>query len=181
MKGIIDSWWLFVLRGVAACIFGVLLLARPGASLAALVLLYGAYALVEGGFTLYSGIVAGQPDERGGMLVLAGAVGIAAGVLTFLWPAISAIALFFVIASWAIVLGVLQIVAGLRLRSILQSAWLLALAGFLAVALGVIMLANPLIGVSLLVGVFATYAFLLGGVNVVLGLRLHRLGQPAHL
>ena len=181
MKSIIDSWWLFVLRGVAACIFGVLLLARPGPSLAALVLLFGAYALVEGGFTLYSGIVAGGPDERGGLLVLAGAVGIVAGVLTFLWPAISAIVLFFVIASWAIVLGALQIAAGLRIRGIVEGAWLLALAGFLAIALGVIMFANPLIGVSLLVGVLATYAFLLGAVNVVLGLRLHRLGQPAHI
>jgi uncharacterized membrane protein HdeD (DUF308 family) len=98
-----------------------------------------------------------------------------------MWPALTAIALFFIVATWAIVLGVLEMVNGLRLRNVLEHAWLLALAGAFFAVLGIVMLANPVIGVAFLVATTATFAFVIGGVNVLLGLRLHALGQPLHI
>ena len=176
MEGLVRNWWLFALRGALALVFGFLLLARPGVGLAALVLLYGAYALVEGGFLLASAMFGGARRERLGYLVFGGIVSAVTGLFTLMWPGISAVALFLVIAVWAIVLGVFQIAAAIRLRMILPNEWLLGLGGALAVLLGVVMLASPMLGLAVLIGVLSGFAFLFGFVNLALGVRLRRLG-----
>jgi uncharacterized membrane protein HdeD (DUF308 family) len=177
MRDLIETWWLYVLRGLAACVFGVLLLARPGPSLLLLVLVFGAYAIIEGAFVLYAGLVGRGPGEHSILTAAAGAVSIVAGIVTLMWPGITTFALFLVIASWAIVLGVLQVIAAVRLSNAIKGEWLLAVSGILSVILGVFMLANPLIGIAVVLGVLAAYAFLFGIVNLVLGFRLRGWSQ----
>src|ERR687895_1313310 len=124
------NWWAIVLRGIAGILFGVITFFAPGISLAALVLLFGAYAFADGVLAIVTA-VRRRGTDRGWLLLLQGLVGIAAGVVTLLWPGITAIALLYVIAAWALVGGALQIAAAIRLRRVISGEWLLALAGLL--------------------------------------------------
>jgi len=122
------NWWAVVLRGVLAILFGLLAWLTPGITLAALVLLFGAFAFTDGVFAIVSAIRR-QGERPWWSLVIEGMAGIAAGLVTLFWPGITALALLFVIAAWAIVTGGLEIAAAIRLRKQITGEWLLALAG----------------------------------------------------
>jgi uncharacterized membrane protein HdeD (DUF308 family) len=177
------NWWSLVLRGVVAIIFGILTFAWPGITLAALVLLFGAYALVDGVVNLVGIFHRTQPNERWWVLLLEGLAGIAAGLITFFWPGITALALVFVIAAWAFVTGIFEIAAAIRLRHVITGEWLLALSGIASVILGILFAAIPIVGaltIALMVGIYAT---VFGVLMVSLGFRLrgwaHTLGSGA--
>jgi len=123
------NWWAVLLRGIAGILFGIATFFAPAISLAALVLLFGAYSLVDGVFAIASAIRRRGDAERWWLLLLEGVAGVAAGVLTFIWPGITAIALLYLIAAWALVTGALEIAAAIRLRKIITDEWLLVLAG----------------------------------------------------
>src|SRR5918911_523865 len=110
------NWWALALRGVAAVIFGVLVFAWPGASLAVLVALFGAYAFVDGLFALAATVRASVEGRRVWPLLVEGVAGIAAGIVTVIWPGITALVLLYVIAAWALITGVFEIIAAIRLR-----------------------------------------------------------------
>src|SRR5689334_9691466 len=112
--GLTRSWWALALRGLFALLFGVLAILWPGLTLEVLVLLWGAYALADGVFAIAAAIAGAGRFHHWWALLLEGVVGIAAGVVTFLWPGITALALLFVIAAWAVVTGILEIVAAIR-------------------------------------------------------------------
>ena len=114
------NWWLLGLRGMVAVLFGWAALVWPGATLAALALLFGAYALVDGLLALVVSLL--DPDEfdRGWVLLLKGLAGIATGVLTYLWPSVTAQALVYLIAAWAILTGALEVVAAIDLRKLVE-------------------------------------------------------------
>jgi uncharacterized membrane protein HdeD (DUF308 family) len=164
-------WWLVVLRGVAAVIFGVLALIWPGITVLALVILFGAYALVDGVFTLGTAVFGDRPAQRG-WLVVEGIAGIAIGILTFLWPGATALALLYLIAAWALVTGVLEIVAAVRLRREISGEWLLALSGALSVLFGLALLIWPSTGALAVVALIAIYAIAFGAALIFLGVRL---------
>src|SRR5919198_3297421 len=124
---LIRHWWAFALRGLAAIVFGVMAFIWPGPTLAALVLLWGAYALVDGVLAVIAAMRTGQ-DHRWGLL-LEGLAGIGAGIVTFAWPGLTALVLLFIIAAWALVTGVFELVAAVRLRRVIQNEWLLVLGG----------------------------------------------------
>src|SRR5919197_1255421 len=113
-----DHWWVFALRGIAAIIFGILAFIWPGVTLAFLVLLWGAYALVDGVLGLLAGFRTGQ-DHRWALLI-EGLVGIAAGIATFVWPGLTALVLVYIIAAWALITGILEIIAAIRLRKVIE-------------------------------------------------------------
>jgi uncharacterized membrane protein HdeD (DUF308 family) len=166
------NWGWIALRGVAAVIFGVLAFAWPGATLFVLVLFWGAYALVEGIFSL---IAASRIRDRGRpmwMFVVIGILGIAAGIVTFLWPGITALALLTLIAVWAFFMGIFQIIAAVRLRKEIEHEWLLGLSGVLSVVFGAAMLARPVEGLLAVVWVIAAYAVVFGILLIVLAFRL---------
>ena len=121
------KWWLLVLRGMVAVLFGLAALVWPGATLTALVLLFGAYALVDGLLALIVSLLDRQESDHGWALLLKGLAGIAIGVLTFLWPSVMAQALVYLIAAWAVLTGVFEIVAAIDLRNVVederQLAW----------------------------------------------------------
>ena len=169
------NWPLLLVRGVLALVFGLLaLLMPPPLTLAALVILFGAYSFVDGVVALV--VAVGMRGQRGfGSMLLVGLAGIAAGVITFFYPAVTAIALLAVIAGWAIVTGVLQIAAAIALRKELTGEWRLALAGVLSVVFGVLMALNPAAGALAFVWLIAFYALFFGIVLIVLAARLRHL------
>jgi uncharacterized membrane protein HdeD (DUF308 family) len=166
------SWWLILLRGVCAVIFGVLTFIWPGVTLLTLVLLYGAYALVDGALAIWAAIVGGEPAPRWWLLIV-GLLGIAAGLVTLLMPGVTALVLLFFIAFWAILTGVMQIIGAIRLRKEIDNEWLLAAGGLLSVLFGVILLVQPGAGALGLIFVIGAYAVIYGGILIWLALRLH--------
>jgi uncharacterized membrane protein HdeD (DUF308 family) len=170
------NWWLFLLRGLAGILFGIITLVAPGVSLAALVLLFGAYAFADGILALVTA-VRHRGEGRWGMLLLEGLVGIAAAAVTVLWPGITAIALLYLIAAWAIVTGVLELVAAVRLRREIKGEWLLALGGIASIAFGVLVALYPAAGALTVVLWIGAYALVFGMLLVVLSFRLRAWGK----
>ena len=166
------NWGWIALRGVAAVIFGVLAFAWPGKTVLVLVLFFGAYALVEGIFAL---IAAFKVRDRGKPMwtfVAIGILGIAAGIVTFLWPGVTALMLLMFIAVWAFFMGIFQIIAAVRLRKEIEHEWLLGLSGVLSVIFGVVMMARPVEGLFAVVWVIAAYSVVFGILLLVLAFRL---------
>ena len=152
------AWWLVLLRGIAAIVFGLLAWAWPGATLITLALFWGAYVLVDGIAALWSWWQARERRNAMWQVILIGVLGVAAGIFTFLSPGITALALLLVIAVWAVANGVFQIAAAIRLRKEIDNEWLLILSGVLSVAFGVLMILFPGAGamaVLWLIGAFA--------------------------
>ncbi len=170
-------WWMLVIRGVAAILFGILAIALPQASLMALVLLWGAYAIVDGTFTVMLAAGRGRAGGNWGWLLFEGLVGIGAGIMTFVWPGITALLLLVVIAAWAVLTGIAELAAAIRLRREIRGEWLLALSGALSIAFGILLLARPGAGALTVMWLIGAYAIGFGVVLVGLGLRLHRWGR----
>ena len=166
------NWWVLLLRGIAGIIFGVLTFIWPEISLAALVLLFGAYAFADGVLALINGIRERRVNDRWWVLLLHGILGIAAGIVTVLWPGITALALLYIIAAWALVIGALEIAAAIRLREVIEGEWLLALAGIASVALGILLFLFPGPGALALVIWIGAYALVSGVLLTILAFRL---------
>ena len=173
------GWWLLVLRGVLAVLFGLLTFAWPGITLVTLVLLFGAYAFVNGVFTLGLALRAPKGSPGTGTLVLLGVLGVAAGIVTFFYPGITALSLLWVIAFWAIVTGVFEIVAAVKLRSQLSNEWLLVLSGALSVVFGVLAILMPGAGALSIVWLIGVYATVFGIMMLTLAFRMKGLVSPA--
>jgi uncharacterized membrane protein HdeD (DUF308 family) len=165
------TWWVVLVRGLAAIAFGILTWMQPGISLATLVLFFGAYSLVDGVFGAWAAIAGRKEHESWWVLLLQGLLGVAVGVMTFVAPGVTAIALLFYIAIWAIATGVLEIVAAVRLRKEIEGEWLLGLGGLASVAFGVLLMAQPGAGALTLLWLIAAYAVVFGVLLVVLAFK----------
>ena len=170
-------WWLILLRGIAFIVFGVLAFMWPGLTLATLVLFYGAFVLVDGVLALAHAIMGGDMGSRW-WLALVGVAGIAAGILTFMWPGLTALLLLVFIATWAIVLGVFQIAGAIKLRKEIDNEWTLILSGALSVLFGLVLLVAPGPGAVGLIWVIAAYAVVFGVLLVMLSFRLKAKQAP---
>jgi uncharacterized membrane protein HdeD (DUF308 family) len=173
------NWWALALRGLVDVLFGVSAFAFPGIALAALVLAYGAFALVGGIFAVAAALVGRTHGIPWWSLLVEGIFGIAVGVITFLWPGITELALLYLIAFWALVTGVLEIVAAIRLRKEIQGEWLLGAAGVLSILLAVVLIARPGTGALAVIWTIGAYAIAFGVFLIVLGFRL-RSWSPHH-
>ena len=169
------DWWLVALRGLAAVLFGAAALVRPGIALEVLVLLFGAYALVDGLFAFAAGLWAARAEQRWWPFLLVGILGILTGVVAVAQPAAIALAFVFLIGAWAILTGVLEIAAAVSLRKELSNEWLLGLGGLASVVFGVLVTASPAAGAVTLVLLFGAYAILYGAMLLGLGFRLRAL------
>lgn len=168
-------WPLMVARGALAILFGVLALIWPGVTLLTLVFLWAAYTLVDGVIAL---VVAIRGDTGNRVALGAvGVLGIGAGLVAFIWPGITTLVLLVVIAVWAIIVGVLQVVVAIRLRKTITDEWFLGVSGLLAVALGVLLLFRPGDGALALVVTIAMFALLWGVSLVLFGLRLRKVDK----
>lgn len=166
------NWWVVLLQGLAAVLFGVLALVWPGLTLATLVLLFGAYALVDGVFAVVGSLAHRKEYEDWWLVLLTGLASIAVGILTFIQPGITALSLLFLIAAWALVIGVLTIVEAIQLRKEIEGEWLLILAGIASVLFGLFMFALPGAGALSLIWLIATYAIVYGVLQVIFALRV---------
>ncbi len=168
------NWWSVVLRGIAAVVFGILTLALPGITVSLLVIWFGAYALVDGVVNLVGAFRAAHAHGRWGAFVVEGIIGVVAGILTFAWPSMTALALVYFIAIWSIATGVFELVAAMRLRKHISGEWLLALAGVASILFGVALMAVPIAGALVLAIWVGVYALVFGGSMIALGFRLRR-------
>jgi len=170
-------WWVLAIRGVAAILFGIAAFAWPGITLAALVLLFGAYALVDGIFAVVNGFSVRKENERWWMVILEGLAGIIFGVLTFLWPGITALVLLYFIAAWSILTGAFEIAAAIRLRKEIEGEWLFGLAGFASMVFGILLIVMPGPGALALIWLIGSYALIFGVLLLALAFRLRSRGN----
>ncbi len=166
------NWWALAIRGIAALLFGLLTFLIPGVTIAVLVLWFGAYALVDGIFSIIAAWRAPDGRARWGSLMLEGIAGIVAGVLTFFWPAITATVLVFLIAAWAVVTGIFEIAAAIRLRRVIAQEWALALMGVVSVIFGVLIFVAPVAGAFGIALAIGAYAIVFGALMLVLAFRM---------
>jgi uncharacterized membrane protein HdeD (DUF308 family) len=168
------NWGWVVLRGVAAVLFGILAFAWPGITLAVLVIVWGAYALADGVLALVAAYRVRDQGKPFWSLVIVGLLGIAAGIVTFIWPGMTALLLLTFIAAWAVVMGIFQIVAAIRLRKEIENEWLLGLSGVLSVLFGILMFIQPGAGALAVIWVIGAYAIAFGILLIWLGMRLKK-------
>lgn len=166
------NWGWIALRGAAAVLFGLLTLFNPAISLAALVLFFGAYAFVDGLFTSIAAVANRRDPRRWMELLISGLVGIAIGVVTLFWPGVTALVLLYLIAAWALVIGVGAIFTAIRLRKVIRSEWLLALAGAISVVFGLLLISFPIAGALAATVWIGIYALALGITLIALAFRL---------
>ncbi|HXY31279.1 MAG TPA: HdeD family acid-resistance protein [Gemmatimonadaceae bacterium] len=178
LQSIIKDWWVFVLRGVFAILFGLIALFMPQITVVTFVLLFAAFAILEGVLAISLAFRAGRAG--GGIwwgAFFAGLLGLAAGVLTFLYPHVTALALLYLIAVWAIVTGVSEIAAAIRLRKEIDNEWLLGLSGALSVVFGLLLLARPGAGAIAVSWLIGAYAIAFGIMLIALGFRVRGVQQ----
>ncbi len=170
-----QRWWAWALRGAAAILFGVGVLVWPKAGLVVLVALFGAFALVSGIFALIDAAQTHEWNPLSWLLVIEGLLGIAAGIVTLVWPGITAVALLLVIAFWAVLTGIVELVAAFRFHRELGTgdAWLVGLGGVASVVFGVLLVAiGPAAGLLALVWLVGFYAIVFGTALLVFAFRL---------
>jgi uncharacterized membrane protein HdeD (DUF308 family) len=167
------NWWVLALRGVLAILFGLLVFAQPGIALSALVALFGAYALVDGIFSVINGIRDRDTNENWWALLLEGVVSIIAGVLTFAWPGVTTVVLLYIVAAWAIVTGIFEIWAAVTLRKEIEGEFWLGLSGLVSVLFGVMLVVFPALdGILTLLWLVGIYAVAFGVMMLLLAFRL---------
>ena len=174
---LVRNWWVVALRGVAGILFGLITFVAPGISLAALVFVFGAFAFADGVLALVSAVRRRGVTDRWWVLLLQGLAGVAAGVVTVLWPDLTTFALLYLIAAWALVIGALEIAAAIRLRKVITGEWLLALGGTAALGFGVLLILSPQAGALAVVLWIGAYAFVSGVLLLSLGFRLRAWGS----
>jgi uncharacterized membrane protein HdeD (DUF308 family) len=167
------NWWLILLRGICAVIFGLLTFAWPGVTLAVLVLFYGAFAFVDGVLSLIAAVMGGAPAPRW-WLAIVGLLGIAVGIVTLMMPGMTALVLLYFIAFWAIAIGIMQIAGAIRLRKEIDNEWMLIASGIISVLFGLILIVSPGAGALGLLFVIGVYAVIHGIVLITLAMRLRR-------
>ena len=165
-------WWLLLLRGILAIIFGVLAFLWPGLTIIILTALFAAFALVDGIVALVVGIHA-----RWWMEALLGVLGIIAGILAFSFPHLTALTLLLIIAVWAIVRGIFEIAAAIQLRKVMANEWALIFAGVCSIIFGIILFARPAVGALAVVWIIGFWAFVLGIFEIMLSFKVRRHQQ----
>jgi uncharacterized membrane protein HdeD (DUF308 family) len=168
------NWWALLLRGIAAVLFGLGALLWPGLTLFVLIVLFGAYALVDGVFGVVAGIR--ESGERRWLLLAEGALGVLAGLAVLLWPGITAVVLLYIISFWAILGGLLRVATAILFRREVENVWAMIGSGVLSVLFGMILVVLPGVGLLSLVWLVGIYAIVFGAAMIALGfmVRGHR-------
>ena len=175
------NWWALGLRGLCGVLFGAAIFAWPGISLFALVLLFGVYTLLDGVCTMASTLRSDRRNKRWWLFLLQGMGGIIVGIIAFIWPGITALALIYLIAAWAIVTGIFEVVAAVQLRKEIEGEWLLGLSGIASVVFGGLLVAFPGTGALAVLWIIGAYAILFGILLMILAFRLRqRNGHRPH-
>ncbi len=173
-----QNWWAIALRGLVAVLFGITAFMWPGITFWALVGLFGGYALVDGIFAVIEAFRRDVSHERWLPLLFEGVIGIAIGLLTFFWPGLTAMGLLYLIAFWAIVTGVFEIITAIRLRHEIRGEWMMTLIAILSMAFGFFLVAFPARGAISVILVIGAFAFATGALMIALAFKLRSLRRP---
>lgn len=173
-----QNWWLVVLRGVLAVLFGLLAFIWPGITWLTLVVLFGIYAIVDGLVAIGTGLARTRESSRWWTFLLEGLINIGAGVAALIWPGVATLVILYVIATWAVFTGILEIVAAIRLRHEITNEWMLALGGVISIAVGVVLFFQPAAGSLAIIWIIGAYALIFGILLVILGFRLRNWRRP---
>ena len=165
-------WWVLLVRGLISILFGVAALALPGITLASLVLVYGAYCFVDGVLALLGGY-----STKFWQSLLVGLISIGAGLATFFYPGVTALVLLYLIATWAIVRGVLEIMVAIEFRKVIEREWMLVLAGLASIAFGILVVLHPGAGALSILWIMGSYALAFGILLVVASFKLKGLAR----
>lgn len=166
-----NSWWGLVLRGLLSIVFGIAIFVMPNTSLLALISLFGAFAFVDGVLALIGAFKNRTGNKRFWAMLLEGLAGIAIGVITLINPNLTAVSLLYVIATWAVITGVLEIITAIRFADEMDNEWLLGLGGVISVILGILLALNPVSGILAVLWMIGAYAIVFGALMIVAGLR----------
>ncbi len=170
------NWWAVAIRGLIAITYGLMALIWPGLTIEILIMFFGAYMVTDGIFAIIAAFSNRTEHDNWWVLLLEGPLGIVAGLVTFFNPGLATLVLVFIISFWAIMTGVLEIVAAIRLRKEIQNEWLLALSGVISLAFGILLLIFPAAGVLTIAWMIGWYAILFGAMLLGLGFRLRQHG-----
>ena len=173
-----QNWWAIALRGLVAVLFGIATFMWPHITLRVLAPLFGAYALINGIFAVIEAFRRDVSRERWWALLFEGFVGIGIGILTFFLPRLTAMGLLFLIAFWAIVTGVFEIITAIRLRHEIRGEWMMALIAILSMAFGLLLLAFPVTGAFSVILMIRAFVFAIGALMIALALKLRSLRRP---
>jgi len=170
------NWWLVEIRGVAAIAFGILAFVQPGLTLVVLITLFAAYMLIDGVSLLVS-LRRAEPATAGHRLTVAlmGILGVVVGIVTIAVPGVTALALLYLVAFWAITLGLTQVIAAIRLRREIKGELWFVIGGLLTIAFGLLLVAFPGTGLLSLLWLVGIWAIVFGLTNLVLAWRLRGL------
>src|SRR5262245_46714226 len=175
------KWWALVLRGIAAIVFGLFAFFVPGITVGVLIILFAAYVLVDGVFSIAAAINRTNRSGHWGAMLLKGILGILASIAAMTLPGMTSLVLVYLIAAWAIVTGILEISAAIRLRKAVTGEWMLVVAGILSILFGLALAAFPGPGILAVVWLIGTYAVVFGAVMVGLGLSLRKRGREVEV
>ena len=174
------SWWMLLVRGILALLFGIIAIAFPGLTVIVLVALFGAYSLVDGIFAVVVSFQERQMTNRWWVLLIEGIVGIVVGLLVFILPTLAtALALLYVIAAWAIITGIFEIGAGFMLGASIGRGWLIAIAGIISVLFGIVLIIRPGAGILSLIWLLGIYAIIFGVLLIVRAFQFRSSGASA--
>jgi len=176
LRSLGNFWWLLVLRGVLALALGVMAFVVPGVTLAGLVLAFGAFALADGILSAIAAFRADDGEDRW-PLALHGVLGVLVGGITLFAPGVTALGLVAFIAAWALVTGVLEIVAAIRLRKEIEGEFWMGLAGVASVIFGLLLLARPGAGALAILWMIAVFAIVVGIALILLGFRIRKASR----
>jgi len=173
-QAISKNWWVLLMRGLAAIVFGILAISLPGLTLFMLVIAFGAYAIIDGALEIWNGFTNREAHDRWWVDILIGLAGIVAGVLVIGLPGVTTIALMYVIAAWMVITGVLQVISALRMREEISNEWLIVLSGVVSLLLGLYFFAFPGDGAISLVWLIGLYAVFFGALLVAFAFRARK-------
>jgi len=177
LKMMTGKWWVLLVRGIAAILFGLAAMVWPGLTIGALILMFGAFAIVDGVGALFAAFAHRGEAQYWWATALEGVVGILLGILVMVWPGISAIALLFWIAAWAIVTGVFEVVSAIQLRKEISGEFWLILSGVLSILFGIFAFIRPGAGALAVIWVIAIYAIVFGITLIMLSFKVRGLNQ----
>lgn len=176
---LMQAWWVLALRGVIAILFGVLAFIWPGLTLLVLVGLFAAFALLSGIVSVIGIIKNKERDDNRWLLLILGLVSIGAGVIAMVHPALTALVLVLVMGANALISGVLDIIAAIRLRKAIHGEWMLVLSGIVSITFGVLVFLFPQAGALAMVWLVSFYAVLAGALLLGAAFRLRTSTKTA--
>ena len=173
-----QNWWAIALRGLVAALFGIATFMWPGITLWVLAPLFGAYAMINGVLAVIEAFSRDVSRERWRPLLFEGVVSIVVGVMILIWPGLTAMGLVFLIAFWAIMTGVFEIITAVRLRHEIRGEWMMALIAILSMAFGFLLVAFPATGALSVILIIGAFAFATGALMIALAFKLRSLKRP---